>query len=372
MLYIHIPYCKGKCIYCNFYSGGNPDWEKYFKTLASELTSRIDELRSESLSSIYFGGGTPSLIPERYIEAFFKFMYDTFQANGIGITANPEVTLEANPEDITEEKARCWRECGINRVSVGVQSLYNDELQLINRRHSAEKAIDSIGLLKQYFNNISVDVIYGFPGQNKAKLISTLDKIIELRPQHVSVYALTYEENTPLHVMRENGRLKECSEEEYLCFDRLITKRLGEAGFDRYEISNYSQPGFRSRHNGGYWSGEPYVGLGPSACSYDGVRTRRTNLPDIRSYLAGNIQYECETLSVSELEEECIMTRLRTKEGILLDRFADIFGEERLQNLLKKAERWIESSHLYFTDSRGLSLTEKGIPVSDYIILSLA
>lgn len=368
MLYIHIPYCKGKCIYCDFYSAGNPQWDKYLKAVVSELSERKAELGDDFLTSLYIGGGTPSLIPA---ETFRDFIHEikTVALDQIPLEASPEgfeFTIEVNPEDVDEERAGAWKESGVNRISMGVQTMDDGELTLLGRRHNAEKVEKSIEILKRYFNNISLDIIYGIPGQTTEILGFTLGKIVSFEPTHVSAYSLTYEEKTLLSIYREKGKIREATEEEYLLFDRIVAEKLAEAGYERYEISNYSLPGYRSRHNSGYWSGKPYLGLGPSASSYDGKRRRRTNLSDIKSYIEGRVRFDSEILTDEELMEEQIMTRLRTKEGLHIEEMTEAVRNE----IMKKAERWINEGEIRMEDG-WLKLTETGIPISDYIILSL-
>lgn len=366
MLYIHIPYCKGKCIYCDFYSGGNPDWKKYLKAVASELSERIGTLGGDCLSSIYIGGGTPSLIPPDDFLSFINDIKARIHQAGLGIPKDMEFTMEVNPEDVTEDMALVWEKAGINRVSMGVQSLIDEELSKIKRRHNAEKAEVAMEILKRHFKNISVDIIYGLPGQTVDKLDYTLANILKWRPQHISAYALTFEEGTPLAILRNTGQVEECSEETYIALEHHLIRRLKEAGYKRYEISNFSLPGFQSHHNSGYWEGRPYLGLGPSACSFDGQRVRRSNKANLKAYINGNVEYEEETLSDNELLEEKIMTSLRTAKGLNIDELS----ESNRKSLLPKASKWIESGHMTFTDN-SLTLTEKGFDISDYIILSL-
>lgn len=380
MLYIHIPYCKGKCIYCDFYSGGNPDWEKYLKAVASELSLRIDELRGDKLSSIYIGGGTPSLIPPIIFRRFTKDIFDLLHLNKISLDKELEFTIEVNPEDVEIAKIESWKESGVNRISMGIQSLNEPELKFLHRRHTADKAVESAILLNNYFKNTSVDIIYGIPGQTEYSLSSTIDKIMALNCTHISAYALTYEQKTPLWILRERGAVNECSEEDYLKFERILTRRLEEAGYERYEISNYALPGYRSRHNSGYWKGCKYLGLGPSAASFDGAFVRRTNFSDLRRYINFFIQpnltlsssktklklYAEETLSPEERFEEKLMVSLRTKEGLHLTDLSDT----EMRRTLKNSRRLVNSGYLTIQGDY-LSLTRKGIAISDYIILEL-
>lgn len=378
MLYIHIPYCHAKCIYCNFYSGGNPDWERYLKAVANELSSRIEELKGNSLSSIYFGGGTPSLIPPEVFNTFIINLYECLSMNDIRLDDDIEVTLEVNPEDVDENKISNWVLNGVNRISMGIQTLQEEELNLINRRHTSLKAIESLQLLKKNFDNISVDVIFGIPGQTEGSIISTIDRIISLDPQHISVYSLTYEEGTVLNFLKENKRIKEVTEEESLKFNKLIETKLKGEGFERYEVSNYAKPNFKSRHNSGYWSGKHYLGLGPSASSYDGTKTRRTNPANLKDYVKffetkdckNSVFYEEDTLTTDELVDERIFLSLRTSEGLDLRKFKRDFGEKKYMDLLKALSGWSESGKM-ITEDGNVRLTSEGFDISDYIILSI-
>lgn len=378
MLYIHIPFCKKKCIYCNFYSGGNPDWERYLKAVASELIQRIEELRGDSLTSIYIGGGTPSLIPKGFFAPFMNSLWSTLIKSNIQIASDIEVTLEVNPEDVTRESSRNWALQGINRISMGIQTLNDTELSYLNRRHSAQKAIEAVEILKNDFNNINLDIIYGIPGQTKESLSETLTKLISLNPNHLSAYSLTYEAGTPLELLRQRGKVKECPEELYLQYDNIVASTLKENGYIRYEISNYAKPGFESRHNSGYWTSKSYLGIGPSASSYNGLDIRRNNPPDLYKYIAHftndtpchNPFYIEEKLTELERMEERIFLSLRTKNGLNLDDFSNEFGYVASAELLKKAERWLGDGSLKLKDNR-LALSKKGISISDHIILEL-
>lgn len=377
MLYLHIPCCKSKCIYCNFYSSGNPDWQKYLKAIVSELSRRIDELGGDCLSSVYIGGGTPSLIPEEDFSQLMDDIRTLIEKNGLNLRPDAEITMEVNPEDVNVAKVDGWKKAGVSRISMGVQSLDDEELRLMRRRHSARKALEAMYLLKNNFTNISVDLIYGIPGQSLESLRCTLTELLKTEPAHVSLYSLTFEEKTPLYVFRDKGIISEKTEEEYINMSDLASEMLRERGYDRYEISNYCKPGFHSRHNSGYWSGKPYLGLGPSACSYDGNRIRRSNPSDIKRYInyftseaVATPFYLQEELTQEERAEEIIFTRLRTKGGISLNKFEEEFGKKAKDSLTAKASRWISDGQLEIVDM-DLKLTAKGIHISDYIILSL-
>lgn len=370
MLYIHIPYCKGKCIYCDFYSRGNPDWSKYLKAVASELSERIGELRSDSLSSIYIGGGTPSLIPAKDFVGFMEEINRILHSANISLEPNMEFTIEVNPEDVEEERLSAWVYSGVNRVSMGVQSMSDRILNFLNRRHNAKKVEKAVDSIRRYVNNISLDIIYGIPTQTLDELRETVEKMIAIAPEHISAYGLQYEPQTVLYNMREKRLITELPEEVYLEMENELIGRLREAGYHRYEISNYSKPGKESRHNMGYWTGLPYLGLGPSASSYDGERVRRTNIPDLKSYLQGSTEFERETLSVEELREEALMVGLRRSQGIDLNHFRERFGKRAVEDLRHYSEKWVSDGKMVY-NNENLCLTQEGMQISDKIILDL-
>ena len=375
-IYIHFPFCRRKCIYCDFYSVGErlANWESFARAVENEFSAL--SLPSEVFPSLYMGGGTPSLAPAELISRFRRM---------IPVEVG-EFTIEVNPDDVTEEKARAWREAGVNRVSMGVQTLNDDELKAIGRRHTADQAEKAYYILRKYFSNISLDLIFGLPGQTLSSLSATLDRFIEMRPEHISAYSLMYEERTALTRMRDSGKVEEIPDEDSVEMFRLVTSKLKEAGYERYEISNYALPGYRSHHNSNYWKGIPYIGLGPSAHSYDGDRTRRYNLPDLSLYIkeyGRNIKEDREDikeyrkniedneiLSEEELREEMIMTRLRMIEGLDLLEFEDRFGKEERISLEKRAKPFLSSGDLIYMHDH-IALSESGVMISDEIISEL-
>ena len=375
-IYIHFPFCRRKCIYCDFYSVGErlADWEAFARAVENEFSA--SSLPSEVFPSLYMGGGTPSLAPVELISRFRRM---------IPVEVG-EFTIEVNPDDVTEEKARAWQEAGVNRVSMGIQTLNDDELKAIGRRHTADQAEKAYYILRKYFSNISLDLIFGLPGQTLSSLSATLDRFIEMRPEHISAYSLMYEERTALTRMRDSGKVEEIPDEDSVEMFRLVTSKLKEAGYERYEISNYALPGYRSHHNSNYWKGIPYIGLGPSAHSYDGDRTRRYNLPDLALYIkeyGRNIKEDREDikeyrkniedneiLSEEELREEMIMTRLRMIEGLDLLEFEDRFGKEERISLEKRAKPFLSSGDLIYMHDH-IALSESGVMISDEIISEL-
>ena len=375
-IYIHFPFCRRKCIYCDFYSVGErlADWEAFARAVENEFSAL--SLPSGVFPSLYMGGGTPSLAPAELISRFRRM---------IPVEVG-EFTIEVNPDDVTEEKARAWREAGVNRVSMGIQTLNDDELKAIGRRHTADQAEKAYYILRKYFSNISLDLIFGLPGQTLSSLSATLDRFIEMRPEHISAYSLMYEERTALTRKRDSGKVEEIPDEDSVEMFRLVTSKLKEAGYERYEISNYALPGYRSHHNSNYWKGIPYIGLGPSAHSYDGVKTRRYNLPDLALYIKeygdqikeygdhikeyGDHIKEYEFLSEEELREEMIMTRLRLIEGLDLLEFENRFGKEERISLEKRAKPFLSSGDLIYMHDH-IALSESGVMISDEIISEL-
>jgi oxygen-independent coproporphyrinogen-3 oxidase len=282
-----------------------------------------------------------------------------------------EFTIEVNPDDVTEQKALLWRDCGVNRVSMGVQSLCDEELQFIGRRHTAVQAVAAANILRERFENISLDLMFGLPGQSLESFRDSVKGVVALNPDHISAYSLMYEERTAITTLRDSGRLEEADENLSVEMYRMLRGLLMDAGFEQYELSNYARPGRRSLHNSMYWLGLPYIGIGPAAHSYDGLRTRRANLPDIRRYMADPLtNFEEEKLSDDELREEMIMTRLRTREGLSLSEFSQRFGVAAEKNLLAAAADSIPAGDLQLSNG-SISLTESGVMISDEIISSL-
>ncbi len=375
-LYIHIPYCAHKCPYCDFYSAGvrQADWKLYVDALIAEVNARKDELISLP-GTIYFGGGTPSKMPDPELKRFFMHLSSIFG----DMSADREITMEVNPDDVSLERALKWREMGINRISIGVQTFDDNLLSSLGRKHSGETAYNALKTIGSVFENVSADLIFALPGQTIQSLKSDLDRLFTLPvpPRHVSVYALMFEPGTAFSHLLESGRLTPQDDATYVEMYNLITHFLKEHGYRHYELSNYALPGYESRHNTGYWTGRPYLGIGPSAHSYDGFRARRANPRDVRGYLESASTefklpfYTEEILNDSEIREEYLLTRLRLEEGIDLSDFSVRFGEEELDYLLKRAEINIKSGLLKNTCGR-LSLTSEGVMISDEIILSLA
>lgn len=379
-LYIHVPYCQCKCLYCDFFSGGSrgADWGRFCDALTREIHERRDQL-PYSPTTIYIGGGTPSLMPAESLKGLTDSIADTF-----GGIDPEEFTIEANPDDVCQELIDSWQEAGINRVSLGVQSLVDEELKAVGRRHTAETARRALRMLRPAFGNISADLIFGLPGQTMESFRYSVESLLELRPDHISAYSLMYEEGTALTALVKAGRMTRSDEDLSVEMFSYLTDRLRTAGFRRYEISNYARPGYESRHNSAYWYGLPYLGLGPSAHSYDGRSIRRANPCDIRGYLDrfspigdGNAKtgsqpfYSEEQLTEEEQREEMILTRMRTAEGLDLEEYEARWGADARRRLLRNAVRGLKSGQL-LTEQRYIRLTDAGVMTIDDLIVDLA
>lgn len=369
-LYLHIPFCKQRCAYCDFYSTTcRAGSDRYVESLCEEMRGRRDYLKGERLDTIYLGGGTPSLLKERHLERLSCVWNELFP-----VAPDAEITLEANPDDLFPEYARMLRRHAFNRVSLGVQSFRDETLKLLNRRHSSSQVLQAVECLRKAgFENISMDLIYGLPGEGLAQWRENVEQILKLHPEHLSAYLLTYEEGTRLHTLREAGAVPEMGEEEsYQCYSFLQT-RLKEAGYDHYEISNFALPGFYSRHNSSYWKGVPYLGCGPSAHSYDGV-SRQWNTSDLHEYMEGIKRgkpvSEKEELDLYTRYNDYIVTHLRTKWGILLTELVALFGPELLRYALENASPWLSDGKLV-RQEEVLCLSEEGVFVSDAVMSDL-
>lgn len=372
-IYVHIPFCNQKCLYCDFYTGGSriANWEEYTEALLRELELRIDELNFNP-TTLYLGGGTPSLLPIDKLKKLKTGIEFLLKDNNNWI----ENTIEVNPEDITEENVIGWKEAGFNRISIGVQTLKDNELRAIGRRHNAMQAQKGLDLIAKYFQNITADIMFGIPGQTALSLQESIETLLMHKLSHISVYALMLEPGTAMTLLHDKGRIKLPEEEEWLKMFEVTIKILKEGGFKRYEISNYSLPGFESRHNSNYWRGKPYLGLGPGAHSFDGERVRKWNPNDIKGFLnhyttgVSKPFYEMEILTDEEIKEEFIMTRLRMEDGINLNEFIKKFGAEEEYKLLEKAKFPVNKGFMSI-ENGNLKFTFEGFKISDTILTGL-
>lgn len=371
-IYIHIPYCKQKCVYCDFYKEIAADEariDRYIQALIREIQQRKDYLPDKKIATIYFGGGTPSVLIYRHFEAIFDALYEHYI-----IDAEAEITLEANPDDLNEEYLRLLTTLPFNRLSIGIQTFNDKLLKLLNRRHNAKEAILALEMARKYgFNNISIDLIYALPNQSLEDWKSDLYQAFALNPEHISAYGLSYEKGTELWKMRKDGRVHETEDELTLAMLDYMRLIMTEKGYETYEISNYAKPGFRSRHNSAYWKFIPYLGLGPSAHSFDG-KSRQWNVASEKIYIEKieneAVVYQKEILSQQDLYNDYILVALRTSEGIDLQYLQSIYGDEYHQYCMQQADNQIKNNNLILEDHR-LFLSEKGIHIANPITVEL-
>lgn len=352
-IYIHIPFCKSRCIYCDFYSTtSSGDRNLFVNQLLTEAQERRDFLQDQIIRTVYIGGGTPSQLPIEALQTLTNGLAQTFHLDQV-----EEYTLEVNPEDITLPYAQGLPSC-INRISMGVQSFVDEELKIINRRHNAQKPSEAIQLLRQYANiqNISLDLMYGLPGQTLQSFEYSIKRAIQLKTQHISAYNLSVEEGTRLYQLVNQGNLSVADDELCLSMNQRLRHLLSEAGYHQYEISNYAKPGFESKHNSSYWEKVPYLGLGPGAHSYDGNRLRSWNSPDLKAYLQGHRSSDYETLTDDDLFNEQIMLGLRTAKGAIIE------NSNHLQDILSQG--LLEGNPV----THRYHLTEKGLALADEVI----
>jgi oxygen-independent coproporphyrinogen III oxidase len=328
--------------------------------LLKETELQKDYLGSETVETIYFGGGTPSLLSIEDCQLLIDSLKSDFN-----VSADAEVTLEANPDDITEEKLTGWKESGINRLSIGVQSFFEEDLLWMNRAHNAQQAIDNLQLAIKQFDNITIDLIYGQPLLSNEKWKQNVEKVIALNIPHISCYALTVEPKTPLQKMIFEKKKENIQQEKQAEQFLLLMQWLEDAGYEHYEISNFAKPGLRSRHNSSYWQGKKYLGLGPAAHSFDGV-SRQWNISNnnvyIESLLKNEIPFEKETLTASQRMNEYIMTSLRTVEGLDLEKIPEAMSSE----LRAASQKFIDAGKLILKENK-LILTKEGKLFADGI-----
>jgi len=368
-IYIHIPFCRKACHYCNFhFSTSLGKAEAVVNSILKEIELRSSEMKEE-VQTIYFGGGTPSILATVAIVQ----MLDAIKAHH-AISSHPEITLEANPDDITTEKAKAWKEMGINRFSIGVQSFADENLLWMNRAHDARQSIQCIQTIREVgFDNFSIDLIYGTPGQTQQGWIKDLEKAIELKIPHLSCYALTVEEGTALHHMIGSGKKEKISADEQAERFEALVQLSSHAGYSHYEISNLALPGKESKHNSAYWEGKPYLGFGPSAHSFTGTK-RSWNIADnlkyIQSIEAEILPSEEETLREIDQLNEYIMTSLRSIKGMQKDIISTRWGNDKLQIISTEINQFIQSGKIMATENAWV-LSGEGRFFADGIASSL-
>lgn len=369
-IYFHIPFCKQKCTYCDFYKSVKTDFiNDYVKAVKLELWLRRDYLNNEVVKTIYFGGGTPSLLQAHQIELLLNACKGLFK-----IAPNAEITLEANPDDLDFDYLSKIKQVGINRISIGIQSFSDDDLQFMGRRHNSEQAVRAISDAQSAgFNNISVDLIYGIPNMSFEQWQTNLQKVFAMNIQHLSAYHLTYHKGTRLWEALQKRKISEISEKESMRqFDELIDQ-TEKNGFVQYEISNFAKNELYSEHNSSYWKQVNYLGLGPSAHSYNG-ESRQWNISSVKGYLKSiehhEIPAKIEQLSFKDRFNDYVITSMRTIWGIDLAYVELEFGEQLKSYLLKKSNKYIQTGHVAQIENK-IVLQRKGILISDSIMADL-
>lgn len=370
-LYIHIPFCQSRCLYCDFYSTTRHTLrDRYVDALCEEMRHR-----SGTFSTVYLGGGTPSQLTPRQLDRLFSaiHLYNKVEPDA-------EITVECNPDDCSTAQLQHLRSLGVNRLSLGIQTFDDRMLGFLRRRHNAVQAIQAIRDAQDTgFQNISIDLMFGFPllPHDQASLASPLTAFasdlttaLSLGIQHLSAYSLMYEEGTPLTHLRDGGEVQECDEDTSLALYEMLLDRTAEAGFEHYEISNFARKGYRSRHNSAYWNDVPYVGLGAGAHSYDGTR-RHFHPDDLEAYLKNPLNLVTESLTPNEHYNEYVMTRLRTCEGLHLPTLLQRFGPDLHRHFLTCARPHLLANRLVEDTDQNIRLSRTGIFVSDDIMSDL-
>ena len=368
-LYIHIPFCKKACHYCNFhFSTSDKNRQAVLKSICLELEMRAQELQSMPVASIYFGGGTPSMLNDDELGAIFQVIEANYQ-----VLPSAEITLEANPDDLSLKKITQLAVTPINRLSIGVQSFFEADLKLMNRAHTAKEALESLKIAQTYFDNITIDLLYGMPEMSNVRWEENLQIAFDLKLNHLSCYALTVEPKTPLaHFIKtaQHPPLKDAVAAQHF---QTLVNATAKAGFTHYEVCSFGKPGYFSKHNSSYWLGKPYLGVGPSAHSFDGKK-RSWNVSNNKQYIntiaKNELPLTSELLTPENRFNEYIMTGLRTIWGVSLKRIEEEFGLGVQISLLNNAHGYLASKTLKIEDAH-LKMTPKGQFLSDGIASDL-
>lgn len=368
-IYLHIPFCKKACYYCDFHFSTSPQYKtEMIQALRSELIMQKDFLENQKIETIYFGGGTPSLLSAEELHFVISEINNYFE-----VLPSAEITLEANPDDLNPQKVRELKQTSINRFSIGIQSFFEEDLKWMNRAHNSQEAESSIKRVQDAgFENITLDLIYGFPLLNNEKWLSNISRVLDFNVPHISAYSMTVEPATALASFINKGKQQPMNESQSVEQFILLMKHLQHAGFEQYEISNFARPGMISKHNSNYWKGIPYLGIGPSAHSYNG-ENRSWNISNnakyIRSIENGDIPAETEVLTIANKMNEYIMTSLRTIWGMDLDFITARFGSDYYKlvenNLQVVNQDWIKK------DQKLVTLTQEGKLYADRIAAEL-
>lgn len=369
-IYIHIPFCKRRCIYCDFFSTTQGEKKDvYITALCSEIRQRKPYIGGESAETIYIGGGTPSQLAREDFERIFSSIYETYK-----VDADAEITLEANPDDLRPDYIHMLRTLPFNRISIGIQTFHEESLRLLNRRHTASQAVKAFYDCREAgFDNISIDLMYGLPEETEAVWTADLEEAMKMRPEHISAYHVIYEEGTELWKLRERHRVKDVDEDLSVKFFTRLIYTLKQNGYEHYEISNFCLPGHYSRHNSSYWTGKKYLGCGPSAHSYDGL-SRQWNVSSLDGYIKGIMEgtriYEKEDLDLYTRYNDFIITSVRTCWGLSLEKLKDEFGNALHEYCLKMSREHLSQGTMEISHGN-LKLTQKGIFISDSIMSDL-
>ncbi len=368
-IYIHIPFCKQACYYCDFhFSTSLKKKDQLISALAKEIQLRKDEFKNSTVETIYFGGGTPSLLSIEELQFLIDMVHENYS-----VATSPEITLEANPDDLFEEKIIELSQSPINRLSIGIQSFYEKDLKLMNRAHNATEAKKCLEIATQYFDNISLDLIYGIPNSTSQEWLNNIETALNFGVPHISSYALTVEPKTALANFIDKGIIDDVDDEvAHQQFHQLI-EQLEDAGFEHYELSNFAKPGYYSKNNSAYWLGKQYIGIGPSAHSFNGDQRAwnvKNNSIYIKKIEQNVLPLEIETLTKNDKYNEFVMTGLRTIWGVSLSKIEDKFGLHYKNFLIKEAQFYINEQLLYI-EKDSLKATKKGKFLTDGIASEL-
>lgn len=366
-IYLHIPFCKRRCIYCDFFSTTRSELRTtYVHALCHELQQRKEYLNGENIATIYLGGGTPSQLEREDFEEIFSCINKEYN-----VAPDAEITLETNPDDLTPPYIAMLRTFPFNRLSMGIQTFNESTLKLLQRRHTAQQAIQAFQDCREAgFHNISIDLMYGLPGETLSSWQEDLEQALSLHPEHISAYHLIYEEDTALWKLREQHKVEEADEDLSVSLFSTLIDQLTSAGYEHYEISNFCLPGLHSRHNSSYWTGEKYLGCGPSAHSYNSI-SRQWNVASLDKYIkgvsTGTPFFEIEELDLYTRYNDFIITRIRTQWGMTLSKLRREFGEKLYRYCLRMADPHLKQGTLEIKGDI-LKLTRKGIFISDGIM----
>jgi oxygen-independent coproporphyrinogen-3 oxidase len=369
-LYIHIPFCRQACRYCDFFFSVSLKYQDEFvEKLLIEINERSLSIQDSEVSSLYLGGGTPSLLTQGNLNRILKDVRKLYRLN-----TNAEITIECNPEDLDRAYLECLQSTGINRLSIGIQSFRDEELRLLHRSHTADKAYRSVNeAAAAGFDNITVDLIYGIPGQSAEDWKKNLEQTLTLPVSHISAYHLTFEQGTVFEHWRKKGKLKPPEEELSLQMYGILREQLISNGFEHYEISNFAMPGRRSLHNQGYWSGAPYMGFGPSAHSFDGVY-RSWNKSSLKGYMdgisGGEPVQDSERLTRRERYHDYLITSLRTSGGADLEYILDQFGPDTRKYFDNAIEPYIADGTVKISSGKAIIDPGRWL-ISDHILRNL-